>query len=104
MKNWFRWLFRYCMDCGIKLDKTYNRGDVCKKCFDDFNGMILEELWRNPYACDLCGKIEPCPTQEHIYPPDFTFVWCKECMQKDEKVRDKVIEAAIKAYWEYRKR
>jgi len=32
------------MDCGVKLDKTYDRGDVCKKCFDDFDGMTLEEL------------------------------------------------------------
>lgn len=32
------------MDCGIKLSKDYDRGDVCKKCFNDFNGMTLEEL------------------------------------------------------------
>lgn len=43
-KWWFRFLFRYCMDCGVKLDKTYNRGDVCKKCFDEFDGMTLDEL------------------------------------------------------------
>lgn len=33
------------MDCGAKLDKpTYNRGDVCKKCFDAFSGATIEEL------------------------------------------------------------
>lgn len=46
VKQWLRRLFRHCMDCGVKLDKTYNRGDVCKKCFDDFNGMTLEELMK----------------------------------------------------------
>ena len=45
MKSWLRWLFRYCMDCGNKLGKTYNRGDVCKKCFDDFNGATLDEIF-----------------------------------------------------------
>lgn len=47
MKNWLRWLFWRCMDCGAKLDEpTYNRGDVCKKCFDDFDGMTLEEMMK----------------------------------------------------------
>jgi len=32
------------MDCGIKLTPDYNRGDVCAKCFDEFNGMTLEEI------------------------------------------------------------
>lgn len=41
---WYRWLFRRCMDCDIKLNKSYNRGDVCQKCFDEFNGATLEEL------------------------------------------------------------
>lgn len=44
--RWYRWLCRRCMDCGVKLDQSYDRGDVCKKCFDDFNGMTLEELCR----------------------------------------------------------
>ena len=43
-KTWYRWLFRNCMDCGIKLDKSYNRGDVCQKCFNDFDGLTIEEL------------------------------------------------------------
>lgn len=42
--RWFRWLFKCCMDCGIKLPSEYDRGDVCQKCFDEFNGMTLEEL------------------------------------------------------------
>lgn len=44
MMKWFRWCFKYCMDCGVKLPSNYNRGDVCQKCFDDFNGMTIEEL------------------------------------------------------------
>lgn len=44
IKAWFRWLFRCCIDCGIKLDKSYSRGDVCCKCFNEFNGIALEEL------------------------------------------------------------
>jgi len=32
------------MDCGIKLDKSYDRGDVCQKCFGEFNGATIEEL------------------------------------------------------------
>ncbi len=42
--KWFRWLFRCCLDCGTKLDKHYNRGDVCWKCFDEFEGLTTEEL------------------------------------------------------------
>ena len=42
--NAWRWLSRRCVDCGVKLDGTYARGDVCKKCFDDFNGVTLEGL------------------------------------------------------------
>lgn len=44
MKKLFRWLFRRCMDCGVKLDKQSNRGDVCQKCFDEFDGLTIEEL------------------------------------------------------------
>ena len=46
--NWiqakYRWLFKRCMDCGIKLSSEYDRGDVCSHCFDDFNGITIEEL------------------------------------------------------------
>lgn len=42
----YRWLFWRCMDCGAKLEPhpLTARGDVCQKCFDDFNGMTIEEL------------------------------------------------------------
>jgi hypothetical protein len=44
--SWYRWLFWRCMDCGAKLEShpLSARGDVCQKCFDDFNGMTAEEL------------------------------------------------------------
>jgi hypothetical protein len=42
---WYRWLFKRCMDCDVKLSKSFNRGDVCEKCFDDFNGVTLEQLF-----------------------------------------------------------
>lgn len=44
MRSWFRWLFKICMDCGVKLPPSYNRGDVCKKCFDEFNGLTIDEI------------------------------------------------------------
>lgn len=44
MRKWFRWLFRLCLDCGAKLEKVYSRNDVCRKCFDDFNGATIEDL------------------------------------------------------------
>lgn len=47
LKNWYRWLFRKCMDCGVQLDKSYDRGDVCQTCFDNFNGMTIDELLDN---------------------------------------------------------
>lgn len=48
IKRFFRKWFRYCMDCGVKLDKSYNRGDVCEKCFGDFNGATLDEIMQSP--------------------------------------------------------
>jgi hypothetical protein len=44
VKAWIRWLFRRCIDCGVKLDRSFDRGDVCEKCFDSFNGCTLDEL------------------------------------------------------------
>jgi hypothetical protein len=44
VRAWWRWLWRRCIDCGIKLDRSYDRGDVCEQCFANFNGMTLEEL------------------------------------------------------------
>ena len=46
--NWYRWLFRHCMDCGVKLTPEYNRGDVCSKCFDEFCGLTIEEMTQLP--------------------------------------------------------
>ena len=40
----YRYIFRHCMDCGIKLSCDFSRGDVCTKCFDNFNGVTLKEL------------------------------------------------------------
>lgn len=40
----WRWLLKHCMDCGVKLPSDYNRGDVCKKCYDEFDGLTLEEI------------------------------------------------------------
>jgi protein-arginine kinase activator protein McsA len=40
----FRWLFKRCMDCGSKLTSTYKRGDVCDECYDDFDGLTVEEM------------------------------------------------------------
>ena len=40
----YRFLFKKCIDCGVKLPKNFNRGDVCSKCFDDFDGLTMEEL------------------------------------------------------------
>ncbi len=63
MKQWLRWLLRFCMDCGIKLDKSYNRGDVCQKCFEEFNGATIKELIDNSKETnmsyrELIGKTE----------------------------------------------
>ena len=44
LKQWIRMWFKYCMDCGVKLPNTYNRGDVCQKCFDEFDGLTIEEI------------------------------------------------------------
>jgi hypothetical protein len=45
MKRFYRWLFWRCMDCGVKLKSPkYNRGDVCTKCFDAFDGMPVDQL------------------------------------------------------------
>lgn len=44
IKRWYRWLFRRCMDCGCKLPKSFVRGDVCRKCFDDFDGLTIDEI------------------------------------------------------------
>jgi len=46
LKRWYRFLSRRCMDCGAKLHKPSNRGDVCVECYDDFDGMTLDELCR----------------------------------------------------------
>lgn len=43
-KGVVRWIFRRCQDCNAKLPKGFNRGDVCKKCFDDFNGATIKEI------------------------------------------------------------
>lgn len=39
-----RYLLNQCIDCGWPLTKEYNRGDICKKCFDKFDGMTIKEL------------------------------------------------------------
>jgi hypothetical protein len=53
----------------------------------------------DPNACNLCGKKELCMTEEHICPPDFTFVWCRDC-EKDQDRCDAIILTAVKKYWE----
>lgn len=42
--KWYRWLFRRCMDCGYRLNNSYDRGDVCKTCFDNFNGLEIDQI------------------------------------------------------------
>jgi hypothetical protein len=37
----YRFVMKRCLDCGGKVTR---RGDVCKKCFDAFNGLSVEEL------------------------------------------------------------
>ena len=44
IKYYFRYIFRKCLDCGKQLSKKYYRGDVCKKCFDNFNGLTITEM------------------------------------------------------------
>ena len=34
-----------CVECGVELDESYNEGDVCQKCFDEFDGLTLEEIF-----------------------------------------------------------
>lgn len=59
MINWFyllyvyiRDIYRYyswkCMDCGANLSchPLTARGDVCCKCFDEFDGLSIDELLR----------------------------------------------------------
>ena len=64
----------------------------------------IEERWHNPDQCSLCGKIpelRDCWTQEHVYPPDFTFVWCPDC-EKDRKACDTKIGESTEAWWRRR--
>lgn len=57
----------------------------------------VENRWKHPDECDLCGKVTSNPTWEHIYPPDFTFVWCKEC-QKDQAACNRKMEESVAEY------
>lgn len=41
---WYRTIFRRCLDCGVKLTPDYGKGDVCSKCFGDFNGVFIHEI------------------------------------------------------------
>lgn len=45
-RRYFTWRFitKRCMDCGIRLKGSYDHGDVCEKCFDEFNGLTIEEI------------------------------------------------------------
>lgn len=40
----YRFFRKRCLDCGAKLEKYNERGDVCEKCYDNFNGITVEEL------------------------------------------------------------
>ena len=42
-----RWLFRRCMDCGIKLGREYDRGDVCWGCLHYDGFVIIREIFRH---------------------------------------------------------
>ena len=44
MTNLFRWILKHCMDCGKKLSIDNKRGDVCDECFENFDGMLEEDL------------------------------------------------------------
>jgi hypothetical protein len=62
----------------------------------------IENRWKNPNACDRCGKVDWSNTWEHIFPPDFTFVWCKKC-EKDKEACDIIASEAIRKYLEWQK-
>ena len=56
--------------------------------------MTVDDRWKHPDACDLCGKVTANPTWEHIFPPDFTFVWCEECEKDRDEWRHETKSAA----------
>ena len=62
----------------------------------------VEERWKHPKQCDLCGEITPNPWEENIFPPDFTFTWCVDCVKHRSKECDEVMAKAINDYWLYR--
>lgn len=40
----WRWILHRCVDCGAKIENKHSRGEVCSICFDNFNGLTIEEL------------------------------------------------------------
>lgn len=46
LKKWFRLVFHRCADCGVRLPLKWSwcEASVCQKCFDDFNGLTVEEM------------------------------------------------------------
>ena len=40
-KKIYRYLFCKCLDCGAKWN---TRGEVCKECWDNFNGATIDEI------------------------------------------------------------
>lgn len=62
------------------------------------------EVWQHPDKCDCCGIIgDGSFSQENIYPPDMTFVWCPKC-EKDTRACNEVIAKATKGYHDYIRR
>ena len=48
-----------CADCGEEWDRTplCEDGDVCQKCFDEFNGMTIEDMLTPSEPKDWDGRI-----------------------------------------------
>lgn len=57
--------------------------------------MSVEDRWKDPDACDCCGKVTSCPTNEHFcIGGGYTFVWCREC-EKDQNKCDEISSKAL---------
>jgi hypothetical protein len=54
------------------------------------------DRWSSP-VCDLCGKPE-VHDREHIFPPDLTFQWCRDCSRNSRATTAK-IHAVVADYW-----
>lgn len=42
----FRWFTKRCLDCNKPLNSKHNYGEVCTKCYNEFNGATIEDLFK----------------------------------------------------------